>query len=198
MVFTKEQTQTRFLAILLPGLTLCTHTLLALSFALPGSEQAFWSFVYNVFAAGASILGLMGAVKLIPSFVSAYTLMHTSTLSFVTLALANIIIPFDFGFLNPVIPSWHVDESAICRDIDAGFGWDEEWLVKCSNNFNAVMLVVAWTGLFLMFAQWWALWTVRSWGRTLRFQKVGDRTDVEKMGVLDKEVGSMTDVKTRL
>jgi hypothetical protein len=124
--------------------------------------------------------------------------MHTSTLSFVTLALANIIIPFDAGFLNPVIPSWHVDESAICRDIDAGFGWDEEWLVKCSKNFYAVMLVVAWSGLFLMFAQWWALWTVRRWGRELKFQKLRDRSDVEKMGVLDEEVAFMTDVKTRL
>jgi hypothetical protein len=55
----------RFLAILLPALTLCTHTLLALSFALPGSEQyrAFWSLSYNVVAAGASILGLVGAVR---------------------------------------------------------------------------------------------------------------------------------------
>ncbi|KAH7076164.1 hypothetical protein FB567DRAFT_608837 [Paraphoma chrysanthemicola] len=198
MVLTKEQSQTRFLAILLPALTLCTHTLLALSFALPGSEQAFWSFVYNLCAAGASIFGLFGAVKLIPSFVSAYTLMHTSTLSFVTLALANIIIPFDAGFLNPVIPSWHVDENAICRDIDAGFGWDEEWLVKCSRNFYTVMSVVAWSGLFLMFAQWWALWTVRRWGKELRFLRLRDRTDVEKRGMLGEEVGFMSDDKTRL
>ncbi|EAT79621.2 hypothetical protein SNOG_12821 [Parastagonospora nodorum SN15] len=137
MVLSKEQAQTRFLAIVLPTLTLCTHTLLAFSFALPGSEQyrAFWSLVYNSLAACASILGLIGAVRLIPSFVSAYTFVHTTALSFVTLALVNIIVPFDAGFLNPVIPSWHVDESAICRDIDAGFGWDEEWLVKCSKHF---------------------------------------------------------------
>ena len=55
----------RFLAIVLPTLTLCTHTLLAFSFALPGSEQyrAFWSLVYNSLAACASILGLIGAVR---------------------------------------------------------------------------------------------------------------------------------------
>lgn len=55
----------RFLAIVLPTLTLCTHTLLALSFALPGNEQyrASWSLTYNVIAAGASILGLIGAVR---------------------------------------------------------------------------------------------------------------------------------------
>jgi hypothetical protein len=57
--------QSRFLAILLPALTLCTHTLLVLSFALPGSEQyrALWSLSYNVAAAGASMLGLVGAVR---------------------------------------------------------------------------------------------------------------------------------------
>jgi len=189
MTLTQEQSQTRFLAIVLPTLTFFTHTLLALSFALPGTEQyrAFWSLVFNVIAAGASILGFIGAVRLIPSFVSAYTLIHTSTLSFVTLALINIIVPFDAGFLNPVIPSWHVDEGAICRDIDAGFGWDEEWLVKCSRHFYTVMLVVAWSGLILMFAQWWALWTVRRWGKELRFQRLRARVDEEKMGVLGAE-----------
>jgi hypothetical protein len=115
--------------------------------------------------------------------VSFYTLSHTTTLSFVTLALFNIITPFDAGFLNPVIPSWHVDESAICRDIDAGFGWDEEWLVKCSRNFFTVMLVVAWGGLFLMFAQWWALWTVRRWGREMKMMKLRVRSDEEKVAI---------------
>jgi hypothetical protein len=54
-----------FLATILPILTLCTHTLLALSFALPGSDQyhAFWSLVYNVLAAGSSMLGLIGAIR---------------------------------------------------------------------------------------------------------------------------------------
>ncbi|KAH7408687.1 hypothetical protein DE146DRAFT_675694 [Phaeosphaeria sp. MPI-PUGE-AT-0046c] len=141
MVLTKEQEQTRFLAIVLPTLTFFTHTLLALSSALPGTEQyrAFWSLIFNVIAAGASVLGLVGAVRLVPSFVSAYTLTHTASLSFVTLALLNIILPFDAGFLNPVIPSWSVDESSICRDIDAGLGWDEEWLAKCSMYFNTTV-----------------------------------------------------------
>jgi hypothetical protein len=107
------------------------------------------------------------------------------TLSFVTLALGNILIPFDAGFLNPVIPSWHVDEGAICRDIDAGFGWDEEWVVKCSSHFYTVMTVVAWSGLLLMFAQWWALWTVRRWGKELRFEKLRAQMDGEKHGVFD-------------
>lgn len=114
--------------------------------------------------------------------------MHTTTLSFVTLALANIIVPFDSGFLNPVIPSWKVDDNAICRDIDAGFGWDEDWLVKCSKNFYIVMLVVAWGGLFLMLAQWWALATVRQWGKELKYQKLRSRMDIEKGSVLNERV----------
>jgi hypothetical protein len=130
--------------------------------------------------------------------VATYTLTHTATLSFVTLALVNIILPFDIGLLNPVISSWHVDESAICHDIDAGFGWDEEWLVKCSKHFYAIMMVVACCGLFLIFAQWWALWTVRRWGKELRFQKLRARMDVEKMGLLDVNNDLMLDEKTRL
>lgn len=59
------KTASRFLAIILPSLTLCTHTLLALSFALPGNEQrtVYWSLGYNVAASGASVLGLVGAVR---------------------------------------------------------------------------------------------------------------------------------------
>lgn len=58
-------TVSRFLAIILPALTLSTHLLLSLSFALPGDSQtwAFWSLMYNGTAAFASILGLVGAVR---------------------------------------------------------------------------------------------------------------------------------------
>ncbi|KAF1847560.1 uncharacterized protein K460DRAFT_402907 [Cucurbitaria berberidis CBS 394.84] len=200
MALTTEQAQTRFLAIVLPGLTLCTHILLALSFALPGAapDHAFSSFLYNVFAAGASILGVVGAVKLIPSLVSAYMVMHTITLSFVNIALVNMILPFDFRFLNPVLPSWQIDESAICRDIDAGFGWDEEWLVKCSKSFGVVKLSVACVGLILMVAQWWALMTVRKWGKEMRLQQWRRaRTDVEKDGIVHTDNDLMISEKTR-
>jgi hypothetical protein len=55
----------RFLAILLPSLTLCTHTLLALSFVLPGADldRAVFSVAYNVLAGTASIFGIIGAVR---------------------------------------------------------------------------------------------------------------------------------------
>ncbi|KAF2844874.1 hypothetical protein T440DRAFT_473088 [Plenodomus tracheiphilus IPT5] len=185
-LLTTEQSQTRFLAIVLPTLTLCTHTLLALSSVLPGSDpdRACFSLLYNALAAGASILGLLGAIRLVPSLVSIYTLIHTTTLSFATIALVNA--PFNFGLINPVIPSWQIDENAICRDIDAGFGWDEEWLVKCSKSFSLVKLCVAAMGLFLMVAQWWALMTVRRWGKELRFQRrlMECGSDVEKAGIL--------------
>jgi len=49
----------------LPSLTLCTHTLLALSFLLPGSDptRAVFSITYNAIAGSASILGLVGAIR---------------------------------------------------------------------------------------------------------------------------------------
>lgn len=174
----------RFLAIVLPSLTICTHTLLALSFALPDTlpeYRAFWSLAYNILAAGSSILGLIGALRLIPSLLSIYTYTHTVTLSFVTLGLANLIIPFDLFIVNPVVPAWSVDENAICRDIDAGMGWDEEWLVKCSKNFYLVTLVVAWAGLFLMLAQWWALATVRRWEKEVRYWRIRKEVDIERV-----------------
>ncbi|KAF2995587.1 hypothetical protein E8E13_004650 [Curvularia kusanoi] len=183
MELSREQVQTRFLAIILPALTLSTHLLLSLSFALPGTEQtwAFWSLSYNGLAAIASVLGLIGAVRLLPKLVSAYTLVHATTLSFVTLALLNALLPFDLRYMNPVIPSWRIDESAICRDIDAGFGWDDEWLSQCSRSFDMVQMCVAWGALALMVAQWWALVTVRSWSNELRVQPPV-RGDVEKAG----------------
>lgn len=55
----------RFLAIVLPALSLSTHLLLSLSFALPGDDQtwASWSLIYNGLAAVVSVLGLVGAVR---------------------------------------------------------------------------------------------------------------------------------------
>lgn len=135
--------------------------------------------------------------QLIPSFVSAYILVHTVTLSFVNVALMNIIMPFDIRLLNPVLPSWQIDESAICRDIDAGFGWDEEWLVKCSKSFSVVKLSVACVGLFLMIAQWWALVTVRKWGKEMRLQGRWPRTDIEKDGIGYPENDLMISEKAR-
>lgn len=123
-------------------------------------------------------------MQLIPSLVSAYTIVHTITLSFVNVALVSILLPWELRLLNPVIPSWQIDETAICRDIDAGFGWDEDWLLKCSKSFSVIRLCVACIGLFLMIAQWWALVTVRRWGRELRFQRRGSGTDIEKDGIL--------------
>lgn len=128
---------------------------------------------------------------------SAYTLTHTASLAFVTLALVNVILPFDAGILNPVIPSWNVDENSICREIDAGFGWDEEWVVKCSKYFNTIVAVVAWSGLVLIFAQWWALWIVRRWGKEMRFQELRARMDEEKMGLLDVHMEGVREGKAR-
>jgi len=123
--------------------------------------------------------------------------MHTITLSFVNIALVNVMIPFDFRLLNPVIPSWQVDETAICRDIDAGLGWDDEGLLKCSQGLNVVRLCVACIGLVLMIAQWWALIIVRRWGKELRFQRRKLRTDVENDGILHEGNHGMVDEQAK-
>lgn len=114
---------------------------------------------------------------------SAYTLVQTSTLSFVTLGLVNILLPLNLRILNPAVSSLRFDETAICRDIDSGFGWDEEWLVKCSESLRMVQICVALGGLILVVAQWWALATVRTWSRELQVQRrrESEAADVEKL-----------------
>jgi hypothetical protein len=119
----------------------------------------------------------------LPRLVSAYTLLHTMTLSFVTIAIVNLALPFDFRTLNPVTPSYPVDESAICRDIDAGFGWDTEWVEQCSNSLRMIKFGGACFSMVLMFAQWWALMSVRRWGQQLRARPLNARGDVEKAGL---------------
>ncbi|KAF1831443.1 hypothetical protein BDW02DRAFT_591119 [Decorospora gaudefroyi] len=197
MALTTEQSQTRFLAIVLPTLTLCTHTLLALSFLLPGADldRAFLSVIYNVMAGSASILGLVGAIKLIPKLVSAFTTLHTVTLSFVTVALLTLVLPVDLRLVNPMIPSYRVDGSSICRDIDAGFGWDEEWLQACSKSLGAIKFAIASLGLVLLVAQWWALVNVRRWGKELRSLRRGQR-DVENTGIPKRKDDAVMDDKT--
>ena len=135
-------------------------------------------------------------LQLLPKLVSAYTLVHTTTLSFVTLALMNALLPYDLRYMNPVIPSWRIDETAICRDIDAGFGWDEDWLVQCSKSFGMVQIGVACGGLVLMVAQWWALATVRSWSKELQMQRLS-RGDIEKADFLAEDEGFVSREKSK-
>lgn len=126
---------------------------------------------------------------------SAYTLVHTTTLSFVTLALLNTLLPYDLRYMNPVIPSWRIDETAICRDIDAGFGWDEDWFVQCSKSFGMVQTGVAYGGLVLMIAQWWALIAVRSWSNDLQVPR-STGGDVEQAGLLGEDDGFVAKEKS--
>lgn len=129
----------------------------------------------------------------LPSLVSAYTLVHTVTLSFVTLALINMVLPWDFRLLNPLTPSYAVDESSLCRDMDAGFGWDAEWVQKCSRSLTMIRFGGAAFGMLLMLAQWWALISVRTWGHELRSGRHRVRGDVEKAGLVS---GTIYDEKT--
>ncbi len=118
-------------------------------------------------------------IQLSPRLVSAYTGVHATTLAFVTLALINFLLQFDLRYMNPVIASWRIDEQAICRDIDAEFGWDEEWIMQCLKSLGMVQIGAACGGLVLVIAQWWALITVRSWSIDLQDQRM-NRGDLEK------------------
>jgi hypothetical protein len=126
-------------------------------------------------------------LQLIPPLVSAYTIIHTTTLSFVTIALVNLIMPFDFRLLNPIIPSYRVEGSSICRDIDAGLGWDERWLETCAKSFSVVRWSIAGAGLVLMVGQWWALMSVRRWGEEIKSQRRKEEGDIEKAGTVYRE-----------
>lgn len=56
---------------------------------------------------------------------------------------------------------------------------------------------VALFGMILMVAQWWALMTVRRWGKDIRFQRRVGETDVEKAGILSED-GITSNGKTDL
>jgi hypothetical protein len=103
---------------------------------------------------------------------------------FATIALMGSIMPFEVAVLNPVVPSYRVDASSICRDLDVAFGWEETWFVRCAEGFAVARVAVACFGFVLMAAQWWALWSVRRWGNEVGALRRGAR-DVEK-AVLEK------------
>lgn len=104
-------------------------------------------------------------------------------------------MPFDVRMLNPVIPSYRIDESSICRDIHVAFAWDEEWFVKCTKGFAVIKVALACFGLVLMAAQWWALMSVSRWGQELKAQrKVA--MDVEKAGFMLGESDVVHEEKT--
>ncbi|KAJ4982880.1 hypothetical protein SVAN01_11614, partial [Stagonosporopsis vannaccii] len=171
-----------FLAITLPASTLPTHLLLFLCFVLLRDDQTWvsWSLIYNGTATFASVLGLVGAIWSLPKLVSAYIFVHTTTLSFVTLALLDPLLPWDLWYMNPVITDWQADETAICRDMHTGVSWDEEWIVQCSGQLGIVLKGIAWGGFILVTAHWWALVLVRTWSNQLPIiQPRGD--DVEKL-----------------
>ena len=126
------------------------------------------------------------------ALVSAYIIVHSTTLLVGTLALLNIVLPLDVKMV-PIVPRWQFDEKKICREIDDGFGWDKEWVERCRTSFAIVQLGVAWGGLVLMAAQWWAVVSVWKWGRRL---KEDDRND-ERMDVGKAEFfGTDEELKT--
>lgn len=72
-----------------------------------------------------------------------------------------------------------MDGHDICRDFNAGVGWDDE----CCKKFGLVKVFVSGLGLILMVAQWWALMNVRRWAWELRLHQAARNADVEKAGI---------------
>ncbi|ORY15118.1 hypothetical protein BCR34DRAFT_189118 [Clohesyomyces aquaticus] len=195
----RAHSPSRWLAIALSSLTIVTHTLLVV-FALhihnaAGSLEsgASWFVVYNAVAAGAGILGVMGALKMNRSHISAYAVMQATTLLLSTFALLDLVLPFEITAIVPLLPIPRIDSNAICREVDDSFGWDAQWADRCLMSFMVMRAVAAGVGYILLAVQWCALIAVWRWGRGLcAEERRGDGEcnfgDVESTGGKWKEV----------
>ena len=115
------------------------------------------------------------------TLISAYTLVHLTTLFLTTFILLNVVLPLDLNTIVPLLPSWKFDVNDICLEIDDGLGWDDDWLQQCRKNFTYVKVGLGCFGLTLVAAQWWALVSVWRWGRQMQGHgSTESRTDVEK------------------
>ncbi|KAF2112639.1 hypothetical protein BDV96DRAFT_664276 [Lophiotrema nucula] len=186
--------QRRTLAMLLPALTCVSHLLILLSIlhvslssyaASDGIRIASPYFaLYNTFAAAASIAGVIGAARMSPTLVSAYTTFHASTLSFLSLTLLNFFLPLRIDAVLPFIPSLTLDASSMCDELSGA--WDEDWLERCYVGVLIVKIGVASVATCMMTAQWWALYTVWNWGVDVRAEEHSHqrRQDPEKAEIL--------------
>lgn len=187
----------RIHAIAVSFLTFSLHVILihsAFSSSSAGFRATPFFAAYNVAAAGASIAGLYGAVKMNPALLSAYSVAHTITLLLGTLTLLDIILPIDLTSFVPTIPSLDFDVLKLCVEIDGSFGWDEGWLDRCAASVRVVKAGAAWIGLVLLSAQWWAARRVWRWSHELREEQryvrmsEKEERDVEKAYYLDEKI----------
>ncbi|KAF2477517.1 uncharacterized protein BDR25DRAFT_274708 [Lindgomyces ingoldianus] len=188
----------RVLATTLSSLTLITHTLVVFfalhihNSVLPLDYHFFPSSgfeLYNVLAAGGSALGVFGALRMDTLLVSAYTTVHATTLLISTLALFDLVLPFETTAAIPIFPSMRLGFVDMCSEHD-GFGWDAQWVDQCRMSFAVMKAVAVGVGLVLVGIQWWAVGKVWRWGRGLRREEPKRREmgrDVEKV-VVDEKV----------
>jgi hypothetical protein len=104
------------------------------------------------------------------------------TLSLLTLALWNFILPIGAGKMVPVILDFSFDVSQTCQDMDDTFGTDPDWWQQCTSSLSIVKLATAGICLVLMAAQWWFVCQTRKLRRILQCRR-RKSLDVETGGV---------------
>ncbi|KAF9737221.1 hypothetical protein PMIN06_000880 [Paraphaeosphaeria minitans] len=176
--------QGRVLAITLPSVTLMAHaaTFVVLEAVFADSWGSSWVATYDLVAAAASVVGLLGAVHKRRILMATYLLVHSITLSlFSTMLLINVL-PSSFASSIPYLSQLRHDdnfERGMCQELDNGFGWDERWLNDCASSFDTLNKGAMWVGVAMVSAQWLVLINLGSWLRE-KPTKSYEEFDVEK------------------
>ncbi|KAF1965586.1 hypothetical protein BU23DRAFT_574740 [Bimuria novae-zelandiae CBS 107.79] len=128
------------------------------------------SFVasYDLVAAAASAIGVLGALQRCRILFATYIITHAITLSLISAALLINVLPTAFTSHVPFSSQWRYDANFgrnVCRELDTGFGWDERWLRDCASSLDTLTKGAMWAGVVLMAAQWVILINVASWVR---------------------------------
>ncbi|KAF2448218.1 hypothetical protein P171DRAFT_208462 [Karstenula rhodostoma CBS 690.94] len=187
--------QGRALAIVLPVVTLIAQgvTFVVLEAVFAESWGSSWVATYDLFAAAASVVGLLGAVHKRRMLIATYLLVHSITLSMISTVLLINVLPSSFASTIPYLSQLrHGDnfERGMCQALDDGFGWDERWLNDCASSFDTMNSGAIWAGVVMMSAQWLVLVRLASWLRE-RQTYAFNEFDVEKR----QELGISQDYK---
>lgn len=203
------------LAIILPSVTLMAHaaTFVVLEAVFAESWGSSWVATYDIVAAGASVVGLLGAVHVRCDYIScaranpkdqvadmkqkrrflmaAFLLVHSITLALISTVLLVNVLPYPFASSIPYLSRLRHDndfERGMCQELDDGFGWDERWLNDCASNFDAINRAAMWIGVVMMSAQWLVLMSLAGWLRekpTSAYNEFDAETRLEKKGIHD-------------
>lgn len=180
-----EIPQGRALAIVLPSVTLMAHTatfVVLESVGSAGTWASSWVAAYDLVAAAASAVGLLGAIQRRRILIATYLLVHTITLSLISAALLINVLPSVFASGLPFSSLLRYDESferRMCQELDEGFGWDDRWLSDCVSSFSALTMGAMWAGLVMMAAQWLVVLSVWGWLSEKPHSRY-DSLDIEK------------------